>query len=33
MHDRARDYIDAYLESAKTPIQVPELKHAIKQDV
>jgi hypothetical protein len=33
MHDRARDYIDDYVESAVVPIQVPELRKAIKQDV
>jgi transposase len=33
MHDRSRDYIDDYLESAVTPIQVPELRNSIKKDV
>ncbi len=33
MHNRAKDFIDAYLERAVVPIQVPELKKAIKQEV
>ena len=33
MHARAKDYIDGYLESAKTPVLVPELRHSILQDV
>jgi len=33
MHNRSKDFIDSYLESAVVPIQVPELKKAIKQEV
>ena len=33
IHNRARDYIDDYLESAKVPIQVPQLKHQIREEV
>ncbi len=33
MHNRSKDFIDGYLESAVVPIQVPELKKAIKQEV
>ena len=33
MHNRCKDYIDTYLESADTPIQEPELRHNIKQNV
>jgi hypothetical protein len=33
MHNRSRDYIDDYLERAVVPIQVSELRKAIKQEV
>ena len=33
MHNRAKDFIDDYLQSADTPIQVPELRQEIKQNV
>jgi hypothetical protein len=31
MHNRSKDFIDNYIENAVVPIQVPELKKAIKQ--
>ena len=30
MHNRSKDFIDNYIENAVVPIQVPELKKAIK---
>lgn len=33
MHNRSKDFIGSYLESAVVPIQVPELKKAVKQEV
>ena len=33
MHNRSKDFIDDFLESAVVPIQVPELRKAIKQGV
>jgi hypothetical protein len=30
MHARSKDFIDDYIENAVVPIQVPELKKAIK---
>ena len=33
MHNRSRDFIDDFLESAVVPIQVSELKKAIKEGV
>ena len=33
MHNRSKDFIDGYLEGAVVPIQVSELKKAIKQEV
>jgi hypothetical protein len=33
MHNRSKDFIDSYLKSAVVPIQVPELRKAIKEGV
>jgi regulator of replication initiation timing len=33
MHDRSKDFIDDYLANAVVPIQVSELRKAIKQGV
>ena len=33
MHDRAKDFIDGYLEEAKVPIQVRAVKDAVKSEV
>ena len=33
MHNRAKDFIDDYLESAETPIQVPELRQEVKSEL
>jgi hypothetical protein len=33
MHNRSKDFIDGYLDTAVVPVQVPQLKKAIKQDV
>jgi len=33
MHNRSKDFIDSYLQNAVVPIQVSELRKAIKQEV
>jgi len=33
MHNRSKDFIDRFLESAVVPIQVSELRKAVKQEV
>jgi transposase len=33
MHNRSREFVDDYLERAVVPIQVSELRKAIKQEV